>query len=86
MQSLQEMGVAYKQKRKLYKVVGGTELSVPNLTVKAHAFTTSAVEAIEGRGGKCVLISPTTGEDIVFDEEEDAEESGASDAGEDVAE
>lgn len=68
-ESLKEKGLMTKQKRKIFKVVGGTDLSVKNLTVKAHAFTTSAVEAIEGAGGTCVLISPTTGKDIVLDEE-----------------
>ncbi|CAN8066071.1 unnamed protein product [Agarophyton chilense] len=67
-EGLKEKGIVTKQKLKIWKVVGGTDLSVRNLTVKAHAFTTSAVEAIEGAGGTCVLISPTTGKDIVFDE------------------
>lgn len=78
MQTLQEMGVATKQKRKLYKVVGGSELTAANLTVKAHAFTSSAVAAIEGKGGKCVLVSPTTGEDIVLEDDEDETEVEAS--------
>lgn len=68
---LKDMGLMTKQKRKIYKVVGGEELTVKNLTVKAHAFTTSAVEAIEKAGGNCVLVSPTTGKDIVMEEDED---------------
>eukprot|EP00181_Compsopogon_caeruleus_P003052 CAMPEP_0184681378 /NCGR_PEP_ID=MMETSP0312-20130426/4343_1 /TAXON_ID=31354 /ORGANISM="Compsopogon coeruleus, Strain SAG 36.94" /LENGTH=264 /DNA_ID=CAMNT_0027132163 /DNA_START=239 /DNA_END=1033 /DNA_ORIENTATION=+ len=58
-----------KIKRKLVKVVGGTELTAKNLTVRAHAFTTSAVEAIEASGGKCILLNPTTGEDIILDDD-----------------
>lgn len=68
---LKASGAMTKQKRKLIKVVGGTELAVKGLTVKAHAFTSSAVEAIEGAGGSCVLLSPTTGKDIVMEAEED---------------
>lgn len=71
---LKERGIMTKQKRKIIKVVGGTELNVKNLTVKAHAFTTSAVEAIEGAGGKCVLVSATTGKDINLDELEGEED------------
>lgn len=74
-QGLKEKGIMTKQKKRIYKVTGGQELSVKNLTVKAHAFTTSAVEAIEGAGGTCVLISPTTGKDIIMeDDENDAQE------------
>lgn len=69
-ESLREAGVMTKQKRKIFKVVGGADISVNNLTVKAHAFTTSAVEAIERAQGKCVLISPTTGKDIILDDDE----------------
>lgn len=70
-ESLKEAGIMTKQKRKLVKVTGGAELSTKGLTVKAHAFTSSAVEAIEGAGGKCVLVSPTTGADIVMDDSEE---------------
>ncbi|PXF40105.1 50S ribosomal protein L15 [Gracilariopsis chorda] len=70
-EGMKEKGIVTKQKRKIYKVVGGAELTVQNLTVKAHAFTTSAVEAIEGAGGTCVLISPTTGKDIVLDDDDE---------------
>eukprot|EP01042_Synura_sphagnicola_P027170 gene27170-35091_t len=45
--------------RKLYKVVGGDELTVKNLIVKAHAFTESARAAIEANGGQCMLMSRT---------------------------
>lgn len=87
-ESLKEAGIMTKQKRKIYKVVGGTDVTVQRLTVRAHAFTTSAVEAIEKANGTCILISPTTGKDIVIEEEEDdavvANESGeeSSDDGE----
>lgn len=89
---LKSRGVVTKQKRKIYKVVGGSELTVKNLTVKAHAFTTSAVEAIEGAGGTCVLVSPTTGKDIILEDEESddvvAEEEAVAEGvdGEDEAE
>lgn len=69
--SLKEAGIMTKQKRKLVKVTGGADLTKKGLTVKAHAFTSSAVEAIEGAGGTCVLVSPTTGADIVMEEEDD---------------
>lgn len=69
MGALQGVGVCTKQKRKLFKVVGGEELKAANLTVRAHAFTSSAVEAIEGAGGKCVLLSPTTGKALSADGE-----------------
>jgi large subunit ribosomal protein L15 len=68
--SLREAGLMTKQKRNLVKVTGGADLSVRGLTVKAHAFTSSAVAAIEGAGGKCVLVSPTTGKDVVVADEE----------------
>lgn len=77
-EGLKEMGIITKQKKKIYKVVGGEELRVGGLTVKAHAFTTSAVEAIEGKGGKCVLVSPTTGKDIIIDDEEEGEGTGGT--------
>lgn len=70
-ETLREEGIMTKQKRKIFKVVGGSDVTVQNLTVKAHAFTTSAVEAIEKAQGKCVLISPTTGKDIVMDDDDD---------------
>jgi large subunit ribosomal protein L15 len=70
-ESLKEAGLMTKQKRKLTKVTGGAELKVKGLTVKAHAFTSSAVEAIEGAGGKCVLVSPTTGKDVVMEDNEE---------------
>lgn len=58
---LQEKGLLTKANkgRKIYKVLGGDELTVKGLTVKAHAFTVSARAAIEGAGGKCVVLSPT---------------------------
>lgn len=72
-EGLKEMGLLTKQKRRIFKVVGGEDLTVKNLTVKAHAFTTSAVEAIEGAGGTCVLVSPTTGKDIILEDEDEEE-------------
>ena len=36
------------------------KLTAKGLTVKAHAFTESAQQAIEANGGKCVVLSPTT--------------------------
>lgn len=45
--------------RKIYKVLGDGELKVANLTVRAQAFTASARAAIEGKGGTCILMSPT---------------------------
>lgn len=59
--SLFEQGVMTKSNkgRKIYKVMGGEELTVEGLTVKAHAFTASAKLAIEGKGGKCIVLSPT---------------------------
>ena len=47
------------------QVVGGSEpLAVKGLTVKAHAFTKAAREAIEGAQGTCVVLSPTTNEPV----------------------
>ena len=42
-----------------YKVLGGEDLTTAGLTVRAHAFSESARAAIEGKGGKCVVLSPT---------------------------
>ena len=44
---------------KIFKVVGGAELNVKNLQVRAHAFTESAKEAITNMGGSCIVLSPT---------------------------
>lgn len=65
--SLLESKAVTKSKYKLTKIVGGGELTVKGLTVQAHAFTGSAKEAIEGAGGSCVILSPTTGA-VVADE------------------
>merc|ERR1711871_77987 len=70
--SLMEIGAMTKLKPKLTKVVGSGELTVTGQTVMAHAFTSSAVEAIEGEGGKCVLLSPTTHRPLLEDEGEEA--------------
>ena len=59
--TLLEQGVTTKANkgRKIYKVVGGSELTVKGLNVKAHAFTESAKAAIESTGGSCTVMSPT---------------------------
>lgn len=80
MELLQKAGITTKQKRKLlFKVVGDkeAELTVKGITVRAHAFTESAADAIQNNGGTCILISPTTGKDLVFDKEDD--EAGEED-------
>lgn len=58
---LHEIGVLTKPNkgRKIYKVVGGGELTAANLVVKAQAFTVSAKAAIEALGGSCVVMSHT---------------------------
>lgn len=43
------------------------KLTAKGLTVKAHAFTASAVEQIQGLGGKCVLLNPVTNEELKMD-------------------
>ena len=43
------------------------KLTAKGLTVKAHAFTASAVEQIQANGGKCVLLNPVTGQDLDMD-------------------
>lgn len=60
-QYLFDRGLATKpnKRRKIFKVVGGTELTVKNLIVKAHAFTESARKAIEENNGTCIVMSPT---------------------------
>ncbi|KAL1510845.1 hypothetical protein AB1Y20_007130 [Prymnesium parvum] len=59
--ALMDQRLVSKSKYSLKKVVGGTEpLTVKGLTVKAHAFTSAAREAIEANSGTCVLLSPTT--------------------------
>jgi large subunit ribosomal protein L15 len=73
-QSLVEVGAIHRSKLKLFKILGDGELTVRNLTVKAHAFSSSAVEKIEAAGGKCVLISPTTGKDIEMPADDGSEE------------
>ncbi|GMH57113.1 hypothetical protein TL16_g02293, partial [Triparma laevis f. inornata] len=62
--SLLEGGTITKGPSKLgHKVVVGREdLNVKNLTVQAHAFTAGARSQIEKNGGKCEILSPTTGE------------------------
>ena len=47
-----------KQKLKHFKVVGDGELLVSGLIVQAHAFTSSAKEAIESNNGACLLLHP----------------------------
>lgn len=56
--------------KKLFKVVGYNGASpAQGLTVRAHAFTEGARQAIEANGGKAILISETKGEDIVEGDE-----------------
>ena len=43
-------------------VLGKTPFEVKGLTVQAQAFTKSARAAIEEAGGKCDVLSATTGE------------------------
>jgi len=43
-------------------VVGKGEFTASGITVQAHAFTQAAKDAIEKNGGKCEVLSPTTGE------------------------
>ena len=40
------------------------KLTAKGLTVKAHAFTASAVEQIQANGGKCVLLNPVTNQPV----------------------
>ncbi|CAM9099971.1 unnamed protein product [Ectocarpus sp. 6 AP-2014] len=72
-ESLRAAGKVTKTKHRWHKVVGGMELETTGLTVQAHGFTKSAVEAIEAKGGKCELLSPTTNEVLSMDEEEEEE-------------
>jgi large subunit ribosomal protein L15 len=66
--SLMENKAVTKSKFKLHKIVGGEGAAIPSgLTVQAHGFTKSARTAIEAAGGKCELLSPTTG--AVLEEE-----------------
>eukprot|EP00568_Trieres_chinensis_P003112 CAMPEP_0183290634 /NCGR_PEP_ID=MMETSP0160_2-20130417/262_1 /TAXON_ID=2839 ORGANISM="Odontella Sinensis, Strain Grunow 1884" /NCGR_SAMPLE_ID=MMETSP0160_2 /ASSEMBLY_ACC=CAM_ASM_000250 /LENGTH=225 /DNA_ID=CAMNT_0025451277 /DNA_START=25 /DNA_END=702 /DNA_ORIENTATION=+ len=61
--SLFETGAVTKAKHGIHKIVVGREdLAVDGLTVQAHAFTKGAREAIEAKGGKCEILSPTTNE------------------------
>lgn len=56
---------ATKSKYHLKKVVVSEEaLTAKGITVKAHAFTDSARQAIEGAGGKCITLSPTTDQPV----------------------
>ena len=60
---LEADGYVTKKKHKIYKVVGGrepTDTFPKGLTVKAHAFSKSARDAIESNGGKCLVLSKTT--------------------------
>jgi len=59
-ESLQDAKLVSKSKFALKKVVGGPEaFTAKGLTVKAHAFTTSARGAIESNGGTCVVLPKT---------------------------
>jgi large subunit ribosomal protein L15 len=63
--SLFESKIITKSKYKIHKIVGGKSEGgnggIPaDLTVQAHAFTSSARAAIEGAGGMCQVLSQTT--------------------------
>ena len=61
--SLLDSKMVTKSKLNLHKFVSGsTDPIADGLTVQAHAFTASARDAIEAAGGKCEVLSPTTGE------------------------
>ena len=67
-------GTSVMRGKQLVKVIGCNDenrepvkLTAKGLTVKAHAFTASAVEQIQANGGKCVLLNPVTGEDLKMD-------------------
>jgi len=63
--SLFESQAVTKSKFDTHKVVvGRKEFSAKDITVQAHAFTKTARAAIEGAGGKCELLKPSTGEVI----------------------
>ncbi|KAL7522736.1 hypothetical protein ACHAWX_007417 [Stephanocyclus meneghinianus] len=60
--SLFEAGAISKAKYNIHKIVVGREdFTAKGVTVQAHAFTQAARDAIEGAGGKCQLLSKTTG-------------------------
>lgn len=66
-ESLENEKIITKSKYKIYKVVMGkdSEAAVASgLTVQAHAFTQTARAAIEAAGGKCEILSPTTGKKL----------------------
>ncbi|CAM9215417.1 unnamed protein product, partial [Discosporangium mesarthrocarpum] len=72
-ESLFAAGAITKTKHRWHKIVGGEELTVSGLTVQAHGFTKSAVEAIEAKGGKCQLLSPTTNAVVEMEDEDEDE-------------
>merc|ERR1740127_298234 len=63
--SLFEAKAVSKSKYATHKiVVGKDDFTAKDITVQAHAFTKTARAAIEGAGGKCELLKPSTGEVI----------------------
>eukprot|EP00534_Pseudo-nitzschia_fraudulenta_P004656 CAMPEP_0201123688 /NCGR_PEP_ID=MMETSP0850-20130426/8908_1 /ASSEMBLY_ACC=CAM_ASM_000622 /TAXON_ID=183588 /ORGANISM="Pseudo-nitzschia fraudulenta, Strain WWA7" /LENGTH=225 /DNA_ID=CAMNT_0047390741 /DNA_START=38 /DNA_END=715 /DNA_ORIENTATION=+ len=63
--SLFESNAVTKSKFDTHKVVvGRNEFTAKDITVQAHAFTKTARAAIEGAGGKCEILKPSTGEVI----------------------
>jgi len=63
--SLFAAGSVTKSKFEMHKIVVGKEdFTAKDITVQAHAFTSTARAAIEANGGKCQLIKRTTGEVI----------------------
>ncbi|GKY94402.1 hypothetical protein MPSEU_000406200 [Mayamaea pseudoterrestris] len=64
-ESLEQGKIITKSKYNTYKIVVGKDESAAiasGLTVQAHAFTQTARAAIEAAGGKCELLSRTTGQ------------------------
>ena len=64
-ESLLEGKLITKSKYNIHKIVSGKNSDgaiSSNLTVQARAFTASARAAIESAGGKCEVLSPTTGQ------------------------
>jgi large subunit ribosomal protein L15 len=61
-ESLFESKAVTKSKYDVHKiVVGRNDFTAKDITVQAHAFTKTARAAIEGAGGKCEILKPSTG-------------------------
>jgi large subunit ribosomal protein L15 len=59
-EALRAAGLVHKDKHALVKVLGRGELTHP-IEVSAHAFSATAVAAIEAAGGRTVVIPPPFG-------------------------